>query len=61
MRSSGKANDSPLTFVPIIAAVIAIVAIVGGPSSLLRTINNFLGELLGMLGSALTAAGSIFG
>jgi len=61
MRTSGKANDSPLTFVPIIAAVIAILALFGGPSSLLRTINNFAGELFGMLGSAITAAASIFG
>jgi hypothetical protein len=61
MRTSGKANDSPLTFVPIVAAVIAIVALVGGPSSLLRTINNLVGDLVGMLGSAISAAGSIFG
>ena len=61
MRTSGKANDSPLTLVPVIAVVIVIVALIGGPSSVLRTINNFLGELVGMLGSALSAAGSIFG
>ena len=61
MRTSGKANDSPMTLVPVIAVVIVIVALIGGPSSVLRTINNFIGELVGMLGSALSAAGSIFG
>jgi hypothetical protein len=61
MRTSGKANDSPMTFVPIVAALIAILALVGGPSTLLRTINNFIGELFGMLGSAIRAAASIFG
>jgi hypothetical protein len=61
MRTSGKANDSPLTLVPVIAAVIVIVALIGGPSSVLRTLNNFIGELVGMLGSVLSAAGSIFG
>jgi hypothetical protein len=55
MRTSGAANDRPLTYAPILAAVLIAVVLVGGPSSVLQVIDRFLGSLFGMVVSAASA------
>ena len=59
MRTSGAANDGPLTYVPIVAAVLIGLVLLGGPSSFLQFTDRILGNLLEMLlgaASALVAA-----
>lgn len=55
MRTSGAANDKPLAYVPIVAAVLIAVVLLGGPSSLLQVIDRFLANLFGMVVSAASA------
>jgi hypothetical protein len=55
MRTSGAGNDGPLTYIPILAAVLIAVVLLGGPSSLLQVIDRFLAGLFGMLVSAASA------
>jgi hypothetical protein len=42
MRTSGAPADGPLTYIPFIVAVGMLLALFGGPSSTLRTIDNIL-------------------
>jgi hypothetical protein len=55
MRTSGAANDKPLAYVPIVAAVLIALVLLGGPSSLLQVIDRFLANLFGMVVSAASA------
>ena len=55
MRTSGAANDGPLAYVPIVAAVLIALVLLGGPSSLLQVIDRFLANLFGMVVSAASA------
>ena len=55
MRTSGAANDKPLAYVPIVAAVLIALVLLGGPSSLLQVIDRFLASLFGIVISAASA------
>jgi flagellar biosynthesis protein FliQ len=55
MRTSGAANDKPLAYVPIVAAVLIALVLLGGPSSLLQVIDRFLANLFGMVVNAASA------
>ena len=55
MRTSGAANDGSLTYIPIVAAVLIALVLLGGPSSLLQVIDRFLANLFGMVVSAASA------
>jgi hypothetical protein len=55
MRTSGAANDKPLAYVPIVAAVLIALVLLGGPSSLLQVIDRFLANLFGIVVSAASA------
>ena len=55
MRTSGAANDKPLAYVPIVAAVLIALVLLGGPSSLLQVIDRVLAGLIGMVVSAASA------
>ena len=56
MRTSGAGNDRFLTFIPILAAVLILFALIGGPSTVLRTFDRFLRDLVEM---AVSAASSL--
>jgi hypothetical protein len=55
MRTSGAGHDGFLTFMPILAALIIALALVGGPSSLLRTVDHGLRDLVTLCVSAASA------
>jgi hypothetical protein len=55
MRTSGAGHDGFLTFMPIVAALIIVLALVGGPSSLLRTVDHWLRDLVALCVSAASA------
>ena len=55
MRTSGAANDKPLAYVPIVAAVLIALVLLGGPSSSLQVIDHFLANLFGIVVSAASA------
>ncbi len=61
MRTSGRANDGPLTYIPLLAGVILILALIGGPTPLLRSIDQFVRGLLETFVSALAAARHLLG
>jgi hypothetical protein len=60
MRTSGAANDGPLTYVPVLAAVLIVVLLLGGPSSTVRLLDRFLGQFFETVVSVGRAIASIF-
>ena len=46
MRTSGAGRDGFLTFIPIVAALLIVLALVGGPSTMLRTMDHFLRDVV---------------
>jgi hypothetical protein len=55
MRTSGAGHDGFLTFMPIVAALLIVLALVGGPSSLLRTLDHWLRDFAALCVSAASA------
>jgi hypothetical protein len=47
MRTSGAPADGPLTYVPIVVAVGILLALFGGPSSTLRSVDSAIRHAVG--------------
>jgi hypothetical protein len=60
MRTSGAANEGKLTFLPIFAAVLIGVLLLGGPSATLQFLDRFLGQFVDTLVAVGRAFASIF-
>jgi hypothetical protein len=56
MRTSGGGHDSFLTFIPILAALLIVFALVGGPSTVLRTVDHLIRDLVALVVSTASAA-----
>ena len=46
MRTSGAPADGPLTYVPILVAALLLLALFGGPDSVLRSIDTVLHDVV---------------
>jgi hypothetical protein len=58
MRTSGAGRDGFLTYIPIVAALLIVLALLGGPSTMLRAFDRFLRDIVELVvsgGSALMA------
>ena len=49
MRTSGASTDGPLTFVPIVAGIIIVVLLLGGPTESLKAIDRLIRAALASL------------
>jgi hypothetical protein len=52
MRTSGAGRDGFLTYIPIVAALLIGLALLGGPSTMLRTFDRFLKDVVALVVSA---------
>ena len=56
MRPSGAPTDGLLSYVPVLVAVGILLALFGGPSTTLRSIDGFLRNAAGAVGDVVKSA-----